>query len=457
MVEIHDLEKLREMANLIISEAKKQGAEQAQVIVYSNENIATRYGEKHITQNTQRNSIDFNLITKIGQQVGEYQGSAASKDKIRSLVENAITLVKYSLPDPEFPGFIQEQPKYPKFNRKIINIDPMEISEMVKTTVDVASKVNSKISAVAGNVNYNATRLLFLNSYDVEGTVDYSTVSSVVNAAATSGTNESRSTGSIAGVNMESSSIENLGRKVAERALSGLNQQELEVGKYNSILSPEAVMELMFLFGLALSSEFLINFQSPFRDKLGEQLFDKSLTLTDATDDITHYSSQKFDTEGVISKPITYLQDGIIKDFAYNRRNAKKLGVETNGRAVGGFAMFRTTSIKPGNKTEDELIKSIDDGVYVTNLFYTNFVNMPDGSITGLTRDGLFRIKNGEIVGSLKNMRFSDTLYSMFKNAEPSSEIVHKLHQTYGSYFGLSGKLSSVKLNEFNFSSKGKH
>jgi predicted Zn-dependent protease len=82
---------------------------------------------------------------------------------------------------------------------------------------------------------------------------------------------------------------------------------------------------------------------------------------------------------------------------------------------------------------------------------------MPEGSITGLTKDGLFRIKDGEIIGSLKNMRFTDTLFSMLKVAEPSSNINQKLHSTYGNLFGLAGKVPSLKLGEFNFSSKGKH
>lgn len=67
MTEIASLDELRELSDSILKEAKKQGAEQAQVTVNSNENIATRYGEKHITQNTQRNSVNFTLRIQIGQ------------------------------------------------------------------------------------------------------------------------------------------------------------------------------------------------------------------------------------------------------------------------------------------------------------------------------------------------------------------------------------------------------
>ena len=111
--------------------------------------------------------------------------------------------------------------------------------------------------------------------------------------------------------------------------MRGLNQGDLEPGKYNAILSHDAIMELMFHFGLASSSNMLINYQSPFKDKLGEKLFDERLSITDATEDPTHIASQPFDSEGVPSPQIDYIENGIIKDFAYDRRNAKKLGVET--------------------------------------------------------------------------------------------------------------------------------
>jgi PmbA protein len=310
---------------------------------------------------------------------------------------------------------------------------------------------------VAGNLNFNANRSILLNSYDVEARSESSSISGIVNVAATVGENESRSTSSVAGITFDDLKIAETAESVAERAYRGLNQNELDVGSYTAILGREAVMEMMFHVGLAASSSMLINHQSPFMDKLGEQIFDSRITITDAVLDPNHYASQNFDFDGEPSRDITYIEDGILKEFAYNRRNAMKLGVETNGRGVGGFALFRSPSFTPGSKNEEGLIESVDDGVYVTNLWYSNFVNMPDGSVTGLTKDGLFKIENGEIVGSLRNMRFTDTLFSMFGSSEPGNNIKQQLHSTYGTLFGLAGKIPSVKLDSFNFSSKGKH
>lgn len=194
MVFVNSIEELSELAKEILSEAKKQGAEQAQVVIFSNENIATRYGEKHITQNTQRNSVGFSLSTQIGDKVGIYNGTGASKNKLSGMIADAIMLNKYSQSDPEFPGFLEEQPVYPDMDKKIIEISSDEIADSIKSTIDNAVSFDSMVTAVAGNLNYNAGRSVFANSYGVEVSTESSTLSGLVNVAAVKGENESRST-----------------------------------------------------------------------------------------------------------------------------------------------------------------------------------------------------------------------------------------------------------------------
>ena len=85
-------------------------------------------------------------------------------------------------------------------------------------------------------------------------------------------------------------------------------------------------------------------------------------------------NDESFDFDGVPSPGVDYIDEGVIKDFAYNLRNAKKLGAENNGKDIGTFPLFTAPSMKAGTKSEEDLISSIDDGVYITNLFYTNFI-----------------------------------------------------------------------------------
>ena len=210
MTQIASLESLQDWAQLILKEARTQGADQAQVIITSQENIGTRFGEKHITQNTQRNQINFLLRTQIGQKIGIYQGSKPNQKNLSTLVKDAISLTKFSVPDPEFPGFLEEQPNYPKSSKKIIEMTPQDISDAIKQTISAASSVDAKkISAVAGNLNYIASRSFLMNSYDVAASNEGSVISSVVNVAATNGSGESRSSSFNAAVTFENLKVEN--------------------------------------------------------------------------------------------------------------------------------------------------------------------------------------------------------------------------------------------------------
>jgi predicted Zn-dependent protease len=447
---------LEELAKEILSEAKAQGADHAHVNISDQKSIGTRFGENHITQNVSEIAINFVLKTQIGDQVGIYSGSRPNSGTIKKMVSDAITLTKYSAPDKTFPGFIEDQLRYRPQSGKIIEYSQEEIAAAIENIIEKASSVSDKISAVAGNLHYNAHMSVSLNTNDVIAFDDSSNISSVINVAASESENEARSTGRSAGVKIEDLKLEKLVESVADKAKNGLNQQEMDTGRYDAILGHGSMATLWMFIAMATSAESLITHTSFLKDKIGEQIFDKKLTVTDEVENPHHYASRRFDSEMVPSDNITYIENGVLKEYAYNRRSAKILGSESNGRNASGFLgempLFYTNSMNIGTKSEEELIESIDNGIYVTNLFYANFINAPEGTVTGLTKDGLFKIEKGEIVSSLRNFRFSDSLLSIFNEIEPGNNVL----QT-GGLFGGGIILPSVRVSNFNLSSKGKH
>ena len=73
--------------------------------------------------------------------------------------------------------------------------------------------------------------------------------------------------------------------------------------------------------------------------------------------------------------------------------------------------------------------------------------------LTGLSqKDGLFIIKNGEITGAAKNMRFTDSVPRMFSNIEVSKELLNAV-----TMFGVGFTIPVMKLDSLNFSSSTSH
>lgn len=447
-------DKLIEIAQKVLGEAKNRGAEHSQIRIFDNFSIGTRYGENHITQNVTTNTQSFELKIQMGQKIGVYNGSRIGEN-LSSQVNDALTLTKLSVDDPEFPGFLDTQPNYSPLGNGYKEIDPSELSSIVGSMVDTATNVDSRVRSVAGNLHYQTGDTLLLNSYDVMAYSSSSTISGVITVAAEEN-GESRSTRTLAGNSINDLETTKIAEMTAKTAVQGLNQKEIDAGKYEVILGPEAVNELFLFITIGSSSEGLINHSSYLKDRIGEQIMDERISITDDCLNENHFANRNFDSEGIRCNSMKFIDNGVLKDYAYNLRNGKKLGVASNGRNAAGFQgefpAFFSLSVDNGSKSAEDLVKSVDNGIFVTNLFYNNFVNPPEGLCTGLTKDGLFKIENGEVTDSLKNMRWTDKILSIFGKAEPGIDS----RQVKGFYFG-STITPSIKVDQFNFSSKGKH
>lgn len=88
-------------------------------------------------------------------------------------------------------------------------------------------------------------------------------------------------------------------------------------------------------------------------------------------------------------------------------------GTETTGNA--GLVVPRAWSLEldPGDISRDEIFKEVGRGLYLTNTWYTRFQNYAAGDFSTIPRDGAFLVEDGEIRGSLKDIRISDNALRM--------------------------------------------
>ena len=93
-------------------------------------------------------------------------------------------------------------------------------------------------------------------------------------------------------------------------------------------------------------------------------------------------------------------------------RSAKEYGVESNFAEGGEY--LRSPKMNPGNLNQNNVVKSIDKGLYLSNIHYLNWSDNAGGRITGLTRYACFWVEGGEIVAPIETMRFDDSFYNFF-------------------------------------------
>ncbi|MGE3978175.1 MAG: TldD/PmbA family protein [Nitrospira sp.] len=205
--------------------------------------------------------------------------------------------------------------------------------------------------------------------------------------------------------------------KIQERTLAaiakskrGRDAHELPAGHYPVILEPAAVAGLWAWLMRSLDAKSYMKGTSPFVGKLGQAIVDERLTLRNVPDH-ADLLGEGFTNEGLPSTDSVWIDHGILKQLAYDRFTAKAAGVETIPTLEAPTLSVEGSSVH----SIQELIKSTERGILVTNFWYIRPVNPRDLMLTGMTRDGTFLVEKGEVVAAIKNFRFHESPLRAFQ------------------------------------------
>ena len=190
-------------------------------------------------------------------------------------------------------------------------------------------------------------------------------------------------------------------------------------GKYTVILSPYALKDVLdFMQYVGFSASALEMGISFLKDMEGEKVFAEAFTLEDRPLRKGNFS-MPFDFEGVEKKNLTIFEDGVFKRFIYDKKLAKKLKKKTTGHAmdlIESSAFAGHLEMKGGEKSVQELIEESPDVIYITRLHYVNVLDPTTFTLTGMTRDGTFRVRHGRQWARLPNLRFHVNFKELFNN-----------------------------------------
>ena len=188
---------------------------------------------------------------------------------------------------------------------------------------------------------------------------------------------------------------------------------ELEPGSYPAVLEPPAFAELLAYFSYdAFSAQGLLEERSYAFDKVGTKVFDGRFSLADDALDPRGFP-KAFDFEGTPKERVALVENGVLSGVVWDRATAKRAGRETTGNAPPsslrhwGPLTFALSVAGGEADTPVQLAETLGDGIYVTRLHYLSIVDPREGIVTGMTRDGTFRIRGGRVADPLVNLRFT--------------------------------------------------
>jgi len=108
---------------------------------------------------------------------------------------------------------------------------------------------------------------------------------------------------------------------------------------------------------------------------------------------------------------VTWIERGVLKTLVYSRFWAQKQGKAFTGPPSNLILQGGTHSL-------DELVAQVEDGLLITRFWYIRFVDPMQLLLTGMTRDGVYRIEKGKVTHAVKNLRFNESPLVVLQNVQ---------------------------------------
>jgi TldD protein len=208
---------------------------------------------------------------------------------------------------------------------------------------------------------------------------------------------------------LEKTGSEEFTVKAAKTALSLLAASPPPAGKFPVVFHPSITGLLTHeAFGHNAEADHILSGTSIIAGKLGEKIASELVTIIDDSTIPHKWGSYKYDSEGTPGKRRILVENGVLKGYMHNLETAAKLGVSPNGSARAQDYSSRpiirmsNTFIAPGESTFEELIRDIDNGIYLKGGEY-GYVMCERGQFTCHAGEA-FMIRNGEIAELLRDV-----------------------------------------------------
>ncbi|WP_240739410.1 metallopeptidase TldD-related protein [Marinitoga lauensis] len=156
---------------------------------------------------------------------------------------------------------------------------------------------------------------------------------------------------------------------------------------------------------------------SPLKGKIREKIASDILKIKDVPFYEGSLSNAAFDSEGVPTKEKNIIGNGEFKTFLYNLKTAKKEGKKSTGNASGGGIAPINLLVEPGEKSFDDLLKELDNGIIITSLEGLHSGANPVSGEFSLGAQGL-KVENGKIVGGVEQITVSGNFLDILKKVE---------------------------------------
>jgi predicted Zn-dependent protease len=436
---------VRKLSDAILMRCKGDPAE---LTISFSDMALTRFANNIIHQNVAERDAEVTLRYFIGKQIGTASTNRLDQTGLDELVERARTNAKASPEDPNYPGLPEPQAyqHVAAWDAETANYSPEKRARAVGAVCQMAVEkgMNSSGAFSTGSSDLVVANTRGVFNYHSQTNADFQTV--VMSDDSSGRAQESA-------WKADDLVVEALGKEAIETAARGHNPRKIDPGEYTVVLEhyvTEDLLSSLNFYGMGAQS--LQEGRSWMTDRIGKQVLSPLISIWDDGLDL-HGSPLPFDFEGVPKQHVDIVKQGVVMGPVYDRYSGAKMGKPSTGHATPiNFRGFGPLAINlfmaAGDVSVEDMIASTKKGLYINRFWYTRLVHPRDCVMTGMTRDGVFMIEEGEIAYPVKNLRYTMPYVQALANVEAVGKASHLL---VGEFGGISNNVPALKLTGFNF------
>ena len=370
-----------------------------------------------------QNANDRNLYIQIisNDRYGAYSTNRLNKEELELFIRQAMATNAYLTPDsaralpPKELCWHGEDDDLDQYDPYILEMDPQRKKEIAFEVMEEIYGKNKKIVSVNTEYGDMLEYQYMIDSQGFEGDMLQSNFT-VSAECSVKGRGKARSEGwwYESALHFKDLTYKGCGEKALERALAKLNPKELEGGKMNMIVDNTSASRLVSPIFQALNGSNIQQRNSFLLNKKGEKVFSEKMTLLDNPHWKGMSGSRYFDGDGLATKPMDIIRNGVVETYYINTYSANKMECDPTVESAS-VPYFSLDEFSPEhrNLTYKDMIKIMGKGVLVTGF--------NGGNCNGLTGDfsyGIegFYFENGEILFPVREMNITGNIVSLWNN-----------------------------------------
>jgi predicted Zn-dependent protease len=441
------------------------------VVLTDTSEVNLRWANSTMTTNGHTTTRSFAVISVFGASVGVVSGNGVDLDEVRSVVAASEDAARQSGPSRDAAPLI-DGPADDDYDAPAA---ATEIGVFARLTDELAAAFRASSNELLyGFAEHRLETTWLASSTGLRRRWVQPTGTVELNGKVTGDLTRSAWAGSYT-ADFTDLDFTALAAEVRRRLSWSGRQVELPAGRYETILPPSAAADLMLYMAESMDGRPAHEGRSPFAapgaqpsdkpgserpgggTRLGERLTDLPLTLssdpaapslqtapflvTTASGD----SVSVFDNGAPIHR-VDWLRDGTVNALAYSRAAADELG--------GQFTPPPENLLLTGGSSAstDDLVASTERGLLLTCLWYIREVDPVSLLLTGLTRDGVYLIEGGEVVGQVNNFRFNESPIDLLRRVTEVGATERTLCREWKDWFSRTA-MPPIRVPDFNMSS----